>query len=69
MWGVRAMLAKVQRLEQSRSPISPFERAWGSLAEWEVECQSGIDEGRLDSRDMPVVMMALRRWHSEGAWS
>ena len=63
------MLARVRRLEYSRSPISLLERAWGSLAEWEAECQSGIDEGRLDARDVPVVMMALRRWHSEGVWS
>lgn len=69
MSGVRAMLARVQRLEQARSQTSPFERAFGSLADWEAECQSGIGEGRLDSRDMPVVMMALRRWHSEGVWA
>ena len=63
------MLARVRRLEAGRTAVSPFERAWGSLADWEAECQSGIDEGRLDARDVPVVMMALRRWHSEGAWS
>ena len=48
--------------------MSPFERAWGSLADWEAECQSGIEEGRLDARDMPVVVMALRRWHSQEVW-
>jgi hypothetical protein len=62
------MLARVQRLEQARSPTSPFERAFGSLDAWEGGCQSGIDAGLLDSRDMPVVMMAVRRWHREGAW-
>ena len=62
------MLARVQRLEQARSLISPFERAFGSLADWEAEGQSGIDEGRLDARDMPVVMAALRRWHEEALW-
>lgn len=62
------MLARVQRLEHSRSPVSPFEAAYGSLEAWEAECQSGIDEGRLDPTDMPVVMMAIRRWHEEGAW-
>ena len=69
MSGVRAMLARVQRIENARSPTSKFERAWGPLADWEAECQSGIDEGRLDLRDMPVVMMALRRWHTEEVWS
>lgn len=68
MAGVRAMLARVQRLEHSRSPVSPFESAFGSLADWEEECQSGINEGRLDARDIPVVIAAIRRWHSEGLW-
>ena len=62
------MLARVQRLEQSRSPTSAFELAFGSLADWEDECQSGIDDGQLDSRDMPVVVAAIRRWHNEGVW-
>lgn len=66
---VRAMLGRVQRLEQSRSPTSHFERAFGSLDAWEADCQSGIDAGLLDPQDMPVVMMAVRRWHREGAWS
>ena len=68
MAGVRSMLARVQRLEQSRSPTSPFERAYGSLDAWEAECRAGIDAGVLDSRDVPVVVMAVRRWHREGAW-
>ena len=65
---VRAMLARVQRLEQARRPTSPFEIWFGSLEAWEAECQAGIDAGQLDSRDVPVVMMAVRRWHAEGGW-
>ena len=49
--------------------MSPFELAFGSLPAWEGECQSGIDAGLLDAQDMPLVMMAVRRWHSDGAWA
>lgn len=62
------MLARVQRLEQARRPTSPFEVAFGSLDDWEAECQSGIDAGTLDPTDVPFVMKAVRRWHTEGAW-
>jgi len=65
---VRALLARVQRLEQSRAPRSPFALAYGSLGAWEAEVQSGIDEGRYDKRDMPEVIAAVRRWHAE-VWS
>lgn len=67
--GVRHLLARVQRLEQSRTPTSPFEREYGSLDAFEAECQSGIDAGLLDPRDMPVVMASIRRWHDVGLWA
>jgi len=65
---VRAMLARVQRLEQVRAPSSPFELAYGSLGAWEAECLANIDAGLLDPIDMPTVLMAVRRWHSDGVW-
>jgi hypothetical protein len=65
---VRAMLARVQRLEQARSPTSPFEIAFGSLDAWEAECWAGIDVGLLDSHDVPLLLTAVRRWHSDEAW-
>lgn len=64
------MLARVQRLEQGRTPgLSPLERAFGSLKGWEAECRAGISAGWLDGNDLPVVVMAVRRWHSDGVWS
>ena len=66
---VRAMLARVQRLEQSRAPTSPFALAFGSLDDWEADWQSGIDAGELDPRDMPIVMLAIRRWHRDEVWA
>ena len=65
---VRAMLARVQRLEQARAPTSPFALALGSLDAWEAEMRRGIDAGLLDARDTPMVMMAVRRWHAEGPY-
>lgn len=62
------MLARVQRLEKARQPTSPFEIAFGSLDAWETECRAGIDAGMLDPTDVPLVITAVRRWHSEGAW-
>jgi len=66
---VRAMLARVQRLEQARrAPRSPIEIAYGSLQAWEAETQAGIDAGTLDRIDMPVVMACVRRWHADGVF-
>lgn len=63
------MLARVQRLEQARSPSSPFERWFGSLDAFAAECQAGMDEGRYDREDMTVVLMSVRRWHADGVWA
>lgn len=65
MASVRSMLVRVRRLEQARVPASPF----GSLEDWEAECQAWIEEGSLDRRDVAVVMLAVRRWHQDGLWS
>lgn len=67
---MRSMLTRVRRIELARTPaLSPFETAYGSLDAWEAECQAGIDTGQLDPRDMPVVMLSVRRWHREGVWT
>lgn len=70
MSGVRSLLTRVAKLEQARSaPRSPFEFAYGSLEAFEAEIQAGIDAGTLDSRDMPIVLRCVRRWHEEKTWS
>ena len=69
MSSVRAMLARVQRLEQARqAPRSPIEVAYGSLEAWESETQAKIEAGTLDRIDMPVVIACVRRWHNEGVF-
>jgi hypothetical protein len=70
MSGVRSMLARVKRIEAVRAPLlSPFEIGYGSLDAWEAGCRVGIEEGYLDGPDVTVVMLAVRRWHRDGAWA
>ena len=65
----RALLARVQRLEQARiGPRSPFEVAYGSFDAFAAETQAGIYAGQFDSREMPVLLNCIRRWHDDGVW-
>lgn len=69
MAATRALLARVQRLEQARiAPRSPFEAAYGSFDTFAAETQAGIDAGQFDSREMPLVLNCIRRWHADGVW-
>lgn len=43
---VRAMLARVQRLEQARAPVrSPFAAAFGAFEAFAAECEVKMDAG------------------------
>lgn len=69
MASVRSLLARVQRLEAARAaPRSPIEVAYGSMDAFAEQVQAGIDAGTLDRVDMPVVITALRKWHTDGVW-
>lgn len=69
MTSARALLARVQRLEQARiAPRSPFEAAYESFDAFAAETQAGIDAGQFDSREMPVILNCIRRWHDDGVW-
>lgn len=57
---VRAMLARVQRLEQART--SPCAQLIGPIEEFDAYIRNGIAVGKLDPRDAPVVIVCLRRW-------
>jgi hypothetical protein len=66
MADVRAMLKRVAALERARSaPRSPIEVWYGSLDAFEAKVQADMDAGALDRRDMPGVLAALRRWHTD----
>ena len=65
MAAVRALLARVTRLEQSEAPAaSPF----GSFEAWAASAQADIDAGLLDPRDGPVLIAAVERWHTDEVW-
>lgn len=69
MANVRGMLARVQRLEAARQgPRSPIDQLYGSFEAFADEVQAGIDAGKLDRTDMPVVLRCLRRWETDGVW-
>lgn len=65
---VRGMLARVQRLEQSRFQRSPFALAFGSLDAFAADCETDMFAGRLDRADFPVVLHCLARWERDGTW-
>lgn len=63
------MLARVSRLEGSDAPTaSPFERAYGSLANFNEEMRCAIEAGVLDRRDGEDLLVIIRRWHSDRVW-
>ena len=66
---VRSLLARVAKLEQARSPTSPIELWFGSVAAFTDDLHTGIAQGRYDRRDMQAVMAAVERWHRDGVWA
>lgn len=70
MSNVRAMLARVVKLEAARAaPRSPIELTYGSFGAFEDQTLSLIDEGKLDRGDTLAVLAALRRWHADRVWA
>ena len=63
MAGIKGLLARVRRLEPKPSLVA---RRLGSLEEFVAEAQAGITAGRYDPRDMPDVVLCLRRWVEQG---
>lgn len=57
---VRAMLARVQRLEQVRT--SPWDRLIGPIEVFDAMICDGIALGELDPTDAPIVLASVRRW-------
>lgn len=65
----RALLSRVQRLEQARAPvISPIVRGFGSFDAFAADCEADIAAGKLDSRDFPIIIQSLARWEREETW-
>lgn len=63
MVAVRSMLARVRRLEIEKA--HPILAKLGGEAGWaavQADIAVGLDDGRYDSRDIPVVRRCLMRW-------
>jgi hypothetical protein len=69
MSSARALLARVQRLEQARAPVlSPIGRAWGSFDAFAAEGEADMQAGKLDRQDFSIVLQCLARWEADGTW-
>lgn len=63
MAGVRAQLARTRRLEAAK--VHPILAALGGEEGWvsiQADAKNGMGDGRYDSRDIPVVIEAIRTW-------
>jgi hypothetical protein len=69
MGSVRALSARVARLERVQGLLSPIEAAFGSFAAFEAHCVQEQAAGRLDLHDFSVVIMCLREWENDGTWA
>lgn len=69
MAATRALLARVERLEQVRAPRSPIIRWYGSLEIWEAKTMTQVEAGVLDRTDMVAVLACVRRWHRDGVFA
>jgi hypothetical protein len=59
----RSMLARVRKLEIEK--VHPTLAQMGGEMGWaavQADVETGLAEGRYDSRDMPVVIRCLCRW-------
>lgn len=63
---VGGMLARVRRIEAERAaPLSKIEIWYGSFTAFRAAVEVKISAGMFDSVEMPLVLAALHRWHSE----
>jgi hypothetical protein len=69
MPGVRALLGRVQRLEEAHKPSnSPFVAFWGSFDAFAAECEAKIVAGKLD-KEFREILEILARQHEQGLWN
>ena len=59
---VKALLRRVSKLEPKPSKI--LLKIGGSIEKFDAQVQAGIEEGRYDRADMPIVARAIRKWAS-----
>lgn len=59
MAGVRSMLARVAKMESGRDDDG------AAFAAFVAECETDMAAGKLDRRDLPVVLDCLRVWRRD----
>lgn len=64
MKSIRALLRRVERLQQAR--VGHVARMVGPIDEFEAETKAGINAGRYDPNDMPIVVIAIKQWIESG---
>lgn len=64
MPGIKGLVARVHRLEPKPSRI--LLKLGGSIERFQASIQQGIEEGRYDPLDMPIVVHCLKKWVSDG---
>ena len=70
MANVLCTLRRVQRLEQARvTRRSPFEVAYGRMDAFADKVQVDVAAGKLDRKDITMVLAALHRWHRDRVWA
>jgi len=65
---IRALAARVAKLEHATVATSPIGAAFGSFAAFEAFCDAGVADGVFDPRDVPFIVACLRRWENDGTW-
>lgn len=70
MPGVRSMLTRIRRLEQTSVPaLSPIAAQFGSFAAFAAWAGEQTAAGVLDARDFPLIVQCLASWERNGIWT
>ena len=66
MRNITGLLARVGRMEKAQAvPRSRIAVWYGTFAAFEAGVQADTVAGKLDQVEMPMVLAALRRWHTD----
>lgn len=58
----RSLLARARRLQDTENPVLAKLGGQQGWEQFQADAEVGMAVGRYDSRDMPVVIAALRGW-------
>lgn len=64
MSSTKALLRRIRRIEHEHA--SRIARYVGSAEEFEAKTWAGIEAGKYDRDDMPIIIHVVKRWLAEG---